>query len=158
MKRYSTIFLKIAVILIGLPVLALCIYGLIRLVDDPINPEYASILYPIIIGLYVSAIPFYFALYKAFTLLNYIDQNKAFSQDSVDALISIKRCAFAVGILYIVILPFVYMLADKDDAPSLIIIGSAPIFVSMVIAVFAAVLQRLLQDAIDIKTENDLTV
>jgi len=32
------------------------------------------------------------------------------------------------------------------------------IFVSIVIAVFAAVLQRLLQDAIDIKLENDLTV
>jgi hypothetical protein len=28
----------------------------------------------------------------------------------------------------------------------------------MVIAVFAAVLQRLLQEAIDIKSENDLTV
>jgi hypothetical protein len=28
----------------------------------------------------------------------------------------------------------------------------------MVIAVFAAVLQRLLKDAIDIKSENDLTV
>jgi hypothetical protein len=33
-----------------------------------------------------------------------------------------------------------------------------PIFASMVIAVFAAVLQRILQEAIDIKSENDLTV
>jgi hypothetical protein len=32
------------------------------------------------------------------------------------------------------------------------------IFASMVIAVFAAVLQRLLQEAIDIKSENDLIV
>ncbi|WP_418792601.1 DUF2975 domain-containing protein [Phosphitispora sp. TUW77] len=32
------------------------------------------------------------------------------------------------------------------------------IFSSSVIAVFAAVLQRLLKEAIDIKTENDLTV
>jgi hypothetical protein len=36
--------------------------------------------------------------------------------------------------------------------------GSAIIFASMVIAVFAAVLQRLLQEAINIKSENDLTV
>jgi hypothetical protein len=33
-----------------------------------------------------------------------------------------------------------------------------PIFASLVIAVFAAVLKRLLQQAIDIKSENDLTV
>lgn len=55
-------------------------------------------------------------------------------------------------------MPFVYFLAEKDDAPGLIIIGFVPIFASIVIAVFAAVLQRLLQEAINIKSENDLTV
>ena len=60
--------------------------------------------------------------------------------------------------LYVVILPFVYIVAELDDAPGLIIVGMVPIFASMVIAVFAAVLQRLLQEAIDIKSENDLTV
>ena len=38
------------------------------------------------------------------------------------------------------------------------IVGMVLIFASMVIAVFAAVLQRLLQEAINIKSENDLTV
>jgi hypothetical protein len=33
-----------------------------------------------------------------------------------------------------------------------------PVFASMVIAVFAAVLQKLLQNAMDIKSDNDLTV
>jgi capsular polysaccharide biosynthesis protein len=32
------------------------------------------------------------------------------------------------------------------------------IFASLVIAVFAAVLQKLIKNAIDIKSENDLTV
>jgi Protein of unknown function (DUF2975) len=60
--------------------------------------------------------------------------------------------------LYMVILPFVFMVADLDDAPGLVIIGMVPVFASLVIAVFAAVLQRLLKEAIDIKSENDLTV
>ncbi|MGV2643750.1 DUF2975 domain-containing protein, partial [Clostridium perfringens] len=47
---------------------------------------------------------------------------------------------------------------EKDDAPGIILIGMALIFASIVIAVFAAVLQKLLQEAIDIKSENDLTV
>ena len=38
------------------------------------------------------------------------------------------------------------------------LIGMVVIGASLVIAVFAAVLQRLLQEAIDIKSENDLTV
>ena len=49
-------------------------------------------------------------------------------------------------------------MAEMDDAPGIILIGMVVIFASMVIAVFAAVLQRLLQEAIDIKSENDLIV
>ncbi len=158
MKQYSTIFLKTAVIIIGLPVLALSIYGLPWLTNNPVKPEYAHILYPILIGMYVSTIPFYFALYKAYKLLCYIDKNEAFSQSSVDTLQIIKYCATIISILYLIILPFVYFLADKDDAPGLIFCGIVPIFASMVIAFFSAVLQRLLQEAIDIKLENDLTV
>lgn len=51
-----------------------------------------------------------------------------------------------------------YLFADKDDAPGVIVIGLVIIFASIVIGVFAAVLQKLLKEAIDIKLENDLTV
>ena len=158
MKRGTTLFLKIAVFLIGTPVLALCILGLPWLANNPVNPDYAHILYPLLIGMYVSAIPFFVALYQALRLLSYIDKNEAFSELSVNALKNIKYCAITISTFYVVMMPFVYLVAEKDDAPGLIIIGMVPIFASMVIAVFAAVLQRLLQDAIDIKSENDLTV
>jgi len=158
MKQGSTLFLRMAVFLIGAPVLALSIFGVPWLANNSANPDYAYILYPIVIGMYVSTIPFYFALYQAFKLLSYIDKNKAFSDLSVMALKKIKYCAITISSLYVVILPFVYLVADKDDAPGLIIIEMVPIFASMVIAVFAAVLQRLLKEAIDIKSENDLTI
>lgn len=157
-EKGNNIFLKLAVFLIGLPVLILCIFGLTWLANNSINPDYAQILYPILIGIYVTAIPFYFALYQAFKLLNYIDNNKSFSQLSVNSLRNIKFCAITISGLYVVIMPFIYLLAENDDAPGLILIGMIPIFASTVIAVFAAVLQRLLQEAIDIKSENDLTV
>jgi hypothetical protein len=158
MKRGSTLFLRMAVFLIGIPVLALGIFGLTWLPKNPANPDYAHILYPIVIGMYVSVIPFFGALVQAFKLLSYIDKNQAFSELSVKALKNIKICAISISVLYAIILPFVFMVADLDDAPGLVIVGMVPVFASMVIAVFAAVLQRLLQDAIDIKSENDLTV
>jgi len=158
MKHGTTLFLKVAVIFIGLPVLALCIFGLHKLAVNPVNPDYAHILYPIIIGIYLSALPFFFALYQAFKLLNYIDMGNAFSELSVEALKKIKYCAAIISALYVLMLPFVYLLAKKDDAPGLIIIAMIPVFTSLVIAVFAAVLQMLLKEAIEIKSENDLTV
>ncbi|MEK5040389.1 DUF2975 domain-containing protein [Sporosarcina sp. FSL K6-3457] len=158
MKRGSTLFLKTAVILMGVPVLALCTFGVYELTNNPVNPDYAHMLYPILIGMCVSAIPFFIALYQAFKLLNYIDKNQSFSELSVTALKNIKFCAITISGLYMIILPFVFLVADLDDAPGLVIVGMIPVFASMVIAVFAAVLQRLLQEAIHIKSENDLTV
>ncbi|HZG71965.1 MAG TPA: DUF2975 domain-containing protein [Chondromyces sp.] len=163
MKRGSTLFLKIAVIFIGIPVLAMCLFLLPQIAGEANEAaergsDLAFVVYGILMVMYVSAVPFYFALYQSFNLLSYIDKNQAFSELSVEALKKIKNCAIIISGLYVVALPFVCMLAEVDDAPGLMLIGMVMIFAPMVIAVFAAVLQRLLQEAIHIKSENDLTV
>ncbi|QRZ90977.1 DUF2975 domain-containing protein [Bacillus subtilis] len=160
MNRMSTLFLKIAVIFIGIPILALCIFLVPKIANysTELLPNIVYIKYLVFIYLYVTAIPFYFALYQAFKLLSYIDKNKAFSGLSVRALKNIKYCAVTISIFYAAGMPVFYLIADIDDAPGIIVIGLVIIFASMVIAVFAAVLQKLLKEAIDIKSENDLTV
>lgn len=159
MKR-ETFFLKFVVVLMGLPVLALCIFllpGLSEYVAE-ITPEFPYMKYLFLIGMYATAIVFFFALYQTLKLLNYIDKSKAFSQVSVEALKNIKYCAITISVLYVAELPIIYLIADTDDAPGVMLIGLVITFASMVIAVFAAVLQKLLKNAIDIKSENDLTV
>ncbi|MDQ0088644.1 hypothetical protein J2T12_002054 [Paenibacillus anaericanus] len=108
--------------------------------------------------MYAAAIPFYFALYQSFKLLSYIDKNQAFSVLSVTALKNIKYCAITISTLYLLGMPLYSLMAERVDPPSFKPIGLVIIFASMVITVFAAVLQRLLQEAINIKSENDLTV
>ncbi|PIC87291.1 hypothetical protein CSV72_04785 [Sporosarcina sp. P20a] len=163
MKRGTTLFLKIAVIFIGIPVLALCIFLLPQIASEASEAadrgwDFAYVVYSILAIMYISVIPFYFALYQTFNLLNFIDKNQAFSKLSVRALKKIKYCAILISGLYVVALPFIFIMAEIDDAPGLVIVGMIPIFASIVIAVFAAVLQRLLKEAIDIKEENDLIV
>ncbi|AJH70418.1 DUF2975 domain-containing protein [Bacillus cereus] len=160
MKQGSTLFLKTAVILMGIPILAMCIFLVPNIGNfaAELYPEMAYIKYLVFINLYATAIPYYFALYQTFKLLNYIDKNNAFSELSVKALKNIKYSALAISVLYVLGMPLFYLVAERDDAPGIIVIGMIIIFASMVIAVFAAVLQRLLKDAIDIKSENDLTV
>lgn len=160
MERGTTLFLKAAVIVIGLPVLALCIFLVPEIADfiAELYPEHTYLKYLVYAEFYAAALPFYFALYQAFRLLNYIDGNKAFSDLSVLALKSIRNCAITISILFTAGMPLFYLIAERDDAPGVILIGMVLIFASMVIAVFAAVLQKLLKEAIDIKSENDLTV
>ncbi len=160
MKRGTTLFLKMAVILIGIPILALCLFVVPKIGDfaGGLYPEMAYMKSLVLIDMYAAAIPFYFALYQAFKLLNYIDQNQAFSELSVKALKKINYCAITISILYVIGMPLYYLMQQKVDPPGIIGIGLVIIFSSMVIAVFASVLQRLLQEAINTKLENDLTV
>ena len=159
MKR-ETLFLKLAVFLIGAPVLALCIFGLPWIAADTTESglDIAYFVYGIIIVMYLSAVPFFVSLFQTFRLLSLIDKNNAFSELSVRALRNIKFSAIIISGLYLVSMPFFYLIGEIDDAPGIIIIGMVLTFSPMVIAVFAAVLQRLLRQAIDIKSENDLTV
>ncbi|TYS86149.1 DUF2975 domain-containing protein [Rossellomorea aquimaris] len=160
MKNIPTLFLKIAVIFLGVPVLALCIFLVPEMayLSATLLPEFAVIKYFVFIVFDASAIPFYIALYQAFKLLRYIDKNKAFSDLSVKTLKNIKYCAITISILHVLVLPLFYIFAEVDDAPGVIFVGLVVPFASMVISVFAAVLQKLLKEAIDIKSENDLTV
>jgi hypothetical protein len=163
MKQGSTFFLRTAVILMGIPVLALCIFELPQLMKEAIGhiqpgAELAYMIIGVLTVMYVSAIPFYFALYQALRLLHYIDKSQAFTELSVISLRKIKSCALIISGLYVVALPFIFIIAEWDDAPGLVLIGMVIVGASLVIAVFAAVLERLLQEAITIKSENDLTV
>ncbi|ACJ82745.1 MULTISPECIES: DUF2975 domain-containing protein [Bacillaceae] len=158
MKRGTTVFLKIAVFLIGITVLALCIFWLPWLANDTAEmfPEFAFLQYPVLIGLYVTVIPFFLALYQALKLLNYIENNNAFSELSVKVLKYIKYCAITISILYLI--GTIVLMSQNALHPGIAIIGLTIIFTSVVIAVFTAVLQKLLKNVLDIKSENDFTV
>lgn len=154
MKIGSTIFLRGVVIIIGIVALAICILVL----PPAIISDNAGYYRPILLGMYVPAIPFFIALYQAMRLLNYIDKNQAFSTESVRSLRSIKSSAAAICALYIIGMPYIFYVADRDDAPGVAAIGFVIIGASFVIATAAAVFQQLFHKAVNIKSENDLIV
>lgn len=160
MKRKSTYFLRFVLSIIGLGVIALCVFAL------PEMWKGGSLEYPtaslairlIMIGMYLTAIPFFLGLWQTFKLLNYIDQNIAFSDLSVKALKKIKYYATIIAAFYIIGYPLLYPIAQADDAPGLIVIGMGIACTPVAVAVFASILEKLLQRAIEMKSENDLTI
>jgi len=153
MKKSSTLFLKLVISLIGIAVLALCLL----FTTEVIKAEDMLFL-PILIIMYLTAIPFFFALYQTTKLLGYIDKNIAFSKLSIKALRNIKYCAIIISVLYVAGMPFIISVAEKDDAPGAVGFGLIFILASIVVATFTAVLQRLVQNGLDMKSENDLTI
>lgn len=160
MKQGSTWFLRGVLLLMALIALAVAIFALPAIYQGASEeyPVTTNFLHLFIGGLYLSVIPFFIALYQALKLLNYIDKNTAFSESSVTALRYIKYSAIANTLLYATGIPFLFQLAELDDAPGAGVIALAFACIPLVIATFAAVLEKVLQNAIDIKSENDLTV
>lgn len=160
MERGFTIVLRSTVIILG--VLALVMGGLGAVLPWNIGPEPTSIDYrPILIVMYAAMVPFYVSLYHALKLLRYIDKNETFSQASVETLWHIKNAAFIMGGLLMLGMLYIFNVADVADvanAPGMALFGFIVIVTTFVIATAAGVFQRLLQNAIDIKSENDLTV
>ena len=153
MKKGSTLFLKLIISLIGLVVLVLCTAFTVKIIEVG-----GGMFLPILIIMYITAIPFFFALHQTLRLLGCIDKNIAFSEVSVKALRNIKYCAIAISVLYVVSMPAIVSVADKDDAPGAVGFGLIFILASIVVATFAAVLQRLVQSGLEMKSENELTV
>jgi len=159
MKRTSIIFLQAVIVLIGVVALALLIRlplteGRAKNLD--LFSIYAD---PLILYGYAASIAFFVALYKAFKLLGYIGQNKVFSLNSVKALKSIKYCAIVLGILIVAAGVYIRIYHDKEDDPAgFIAMCIVTTFVSIVVATAAAVFEKILQNAIDLKSENDLTI
>lgn len=159
MKR-ETVFLKLSVIVLALPILAACIFLLPFLWRDATESGgwIANSMRPIVVGMYVAAVPYFAALFQTFTLLGLIDRNEAFSYRSVKVLRVIKYCALTITVIYMALLPFFYWFAERDDSPGFLVLGFVFVFAAFVIAVFAELLQKLLKRAIDMKQEIDLTV
>jgi len=157
MKRSSTIFLQVVIVLIGMSALALMLWEPhLEGRNAHATPFEIYFKDPFLAYAYLGSIPFFVALYQAFRALGYIEQNKAFSSANVKAVRTIKVCAIAI-IGFVAVGEIFIMLSDSDDRAGGVFMGVLITFGAVVIANAAAVFERLLQNAVDMKSENNLT-
>jgi hypothetical protein len=160
MKRGSILFLRVVILLVGVAVLAGMLWEP-QVEGRNVNADQVTIYFrdPFLAYVYVGSLPFFFGLYQAFKLLGYVDQGQALSPGGVRALRRIKYCALVVigfivgGEAYIILGP-----NDSDDRAGGVAMGVFTGFACVVTATAAAVLERVLQSAVDLKSDHDLTV
>ena len=159
MKRSSTIFLQIVIVLIGIGAVALLLWEP-QIEGRNAHATLFEIYFkdPFLALVYVGSIAFFVALYQAFKVLGYAGQNKIFSPAAVKALRTIKYCALAIIGFVVVEEIFIMLNHGSDDAAGGVFMGVLITFASIVFATAAAMFERILQNAVDIKSENDLTV
>ena len=158
MKFGATVFLRAVLVLIGIGALAALLWEP-QLEGINAHATLFEIYFkdPFLAYAYVAAIPFFVGLYQAFKVLGYAGRNKEFSLPAVRSVRTIKYCAIAI-IGFVAIGEVIIMSGDSDDRAGGVMMGAFIIFASVVVATAMAVLERALQNAVDMKSENDLTV
>ncbi|MBH8596485.1 DUF2975 domain-containing protein [Thermoactinomyces sp. CICC 10523] len=154
----STTFLKVMIFLIGIAILALCIYWLpeMAIKDAKVHPDTAYFLIPFLICAYGFCIAFSVALYQAFKLLTNIEKNNAFSESSLQSLNVIKKCAFTV--IFFILLGIVSLMVlaktTGDDAAGPISISLMGILATSIIAAIVDALQKPLKNVLAFKSKK----
>jgi len=158
MKRGSTAFLQTLIVLLGIGALTFLLWEP-HVEGRNAHATLIQIYFkdPFLAYAYLASIPFFVALYQAFRVLGYAGHNNVFSQEAVRALRTIKYCAIAI--IGFVAISLIFMIGgDLDDRPAGVFMRLLVTFPSIVVAATAAIFERILQNAVDLKSENDLTV
>ena len=157
MKRGATVFLRAVLMLIGIGALAFL------LLEPHIEGRNAHAtlfeIYfkdPFLAYAYIASIPFFVALYQAFKLLAYAAQDKEISPSTLRSLRTIKHCAIAI-IGFVAVGEVFIILSESDDRAGGVAMGILIAFAWIVIATAMAVLERALQNTMEMKSDNDLT-
>ena len=157
MKRSSTIFLQMVIVLIGIGALAFLLWEP-HVEGRNAHATLFEIYFkdPFLAYAYLASTPFFVALYHAFKVLGYVRQDKTFSQASVKALRTIKYCALAI-IGFVAVGELFIMLGNSDDRAGGVFVGILIILGSVVIATCAAMFERIVQNALNNSSKNHLT-
>lgn len=160
MKKVSIIFLQGVIVLAGLGSLLLLLWEP-HLEGRNAHATTFQIYFndPFLAYIYTAFVSFFVALYQAFRLLGHLRRGNIFSSESVRALRVIKYCALLFGAFIVGAEVYIVLLqSGTEDIAGGVAMGLFLLFGAAVAAAVAALFEKTLQSAVDLRSENDLTV
>lgn len=158
MKLWKVNILRAFIVIISIIVLSLLIYWLPGLADsyEVMAPEFSYMKLPLLLGVYLTGLPFFIAIFNTFKLLKLIEKNAVFSMKSLDYLATISKCSISEILIYCLGIAYLYI--NNAMQAGIILSMLLIIFTAFVIYVFTEVLKELLLKVVEIKTENEFTI
>ncbi len=158
MKSGATIFLRAVLVLIGIAALAMLLVQP-HFEGRNANATAFEVYFedPFLAYLYVASVPFFVGLYHAFKVLSFAGEDRQISPSAVRSVRITKHCAIAL-IVFVAGAEAWILSIDDDDRAGGVMMGVFIAFAAIVVATAMSVLERTLQNAVDMKSENDLTV
>ena len=158
MRSNKTSILKFSIVILALTVLYLSVFWLSKTISA-YQSDYHNLLTVLNVikyGLYTSAIFFFVGIYFILELINLIEKDIFFSKKALNNLSFLKYIIFTILVLYSSVLLYVYI--RVGFIKSIFIVGGLVIFITAFLIIFIEIFIQLLEKAVNIKLENDLTI
>lgn len=144
MQKINYVFLSSTLILTCIFFLLMCVFVLPRIAQETvfIHPEVTYLKYPILLGMYATALPFFYALYETLIMIKIIECQSIISSRIVQGLNRIKYCAFVIILLYVI---GIFTLDYANALPPIIaVMGSGILLVTIMVAAGSAFIKNIL--------------
>lgn len=153
MKKLTAFVLSGLLIFIGFIILLMCTFVLPSIAQDVVrqSPEVAHLQYPILLGMYATSIPFFYAIYATIKIIYIAECKSIYAEQIKHYLKQITYCAVTIIILYI--LGFTILDVSKALPPIVAILGIVIIVVSSIVATAALFIKNVLTN-----TPSDIAV
>lgn len=148
-------FLNAALVLISLLVVFITVIFSIQFFSEEIRPFFVSCLF---VSFIVSVLLGFRVLFLLAKMLRYIKKSEAFSMKTLKVVSAIKKTILLISIVFLGILPFFYTVADRQDAPGILVIGFALVLLPFTAFIFSQIVEELFKNAAELKTDNELTI
>ena len=121
------------------------------------DPEFIDIIRPFCIYVWISAVPFYYAILQTWFICHDIGRDNSYSLENVRRLKTITYLALFEAVYY-GFFPIYMSAIYEAGQPSFVILCFLIVLASIAIAVLASILSRLAQKAREYKVDSELAV
>ena len=143
MKKFHVYALTSILVVIASIILLLCIFALPQVAQETarLNPEVAYLQYPILLGMYATAVPCLYAIYETIKIIHMMERQEIFTNRIAQALNRIKYCAFTIITLYVA--GIIILDAANAMPPLVALMGMTILIVTVLVASAASFLRNV---------------
>lgn len=157
-QRELSNWLKIIILISGFFGLLICFVLAPRIGKNilGIHKSMSFMYWPCLIFMWIGCIPIYLGFYQGWKIFDNIGKDKSFSEENVVCLYNIVKLSIMEIILFSMSIVILLFLNVNNIAMYIVIF--LVLFVSIFVGTSSAILSHLINKAIELKRENDLTI
>lgn len=143
MQKINSTILSSVTILIGTIILLLCVFVLPKVAQDTVlmHPEVTYLKYPVLLGMYATVLPFFYAIYETLIMIQIIEYQSINPSRIVQGLNRIKYSAFII-VFYVL---GIFILDYANALPPIIaVMGFGILLVTIMVAAGASFIKNIL--------------